>query len=233
MKILYCPFMKKCLSQLLPIIFILQLWRNIPLKNTTSIVLFLTQEIHQLLVSYKPSQTINPVYLPQTTPQQHKERGNQKTLIISTLAQEFYPATWEEHPKKNHDPDRLVLESMPWKEMHQLLHTTWGKILLKGIFLTNFWNLYKLYICNNLLLNCGRYVDRSSRSWPTETQIKAISNGFDLGFSTTLQGARLENFLWFDQSRLPSKRRETATGCQFCMGTNAMRKKTWGANRQS
>ena len=34
-----------------------------------------------------------------------------------------------------------VLESMQWKEMHQLLHRTWGGMILKGIFLSNFWNL--------------------------------------------------------------------------------------------
>ena len=63
------------------------------------------------LFSNKPSGTINPVYLPQTTPEQHKERVGQKTLSISNLAHHFDPANVEEHPKNNHDHDGVLL----WK----------------------------------------------------------------------------------------------------------------------
>ena len=49
------------------------------------------------------------MYLPQTTPEQYKERVDQKkTLSITNLAQYFYPATYEEHPINNHDPDRVL-----------------------------------------------------------------------------------------------------------------------------
>ena len=43
------------------------------------------------------------------TPEQHKECANKKTLFISTLAQYFHPATWEEHPINNHDIHRVTL----------------------------------------------------------------------------------------------------------------------------
>ena len=67
---------KRCLSQILPNIFILQLRRNIPLTTMTLIV--------------------------------------------------------------------FCLENVHCKEMPQLLHRTWCGMILKGIFLSNFWNLYML-----------------------------------------------------------------------------------------
>ena len=66
-------------------------------------------------LSNKPSGTINPVYLPQTTPEQPKNVSINKTLSITTLAQYFYPATYEEHPINNHDLDRVLL----WKLCHE------------------------------------------------------------------------------------------------------------------
>ena len=42
--------------------------------------------VWKTLFQNKSSGTINPVHLPQTTPEQHKECLNQKTLPISTLA---------------------------------------------------------------------------------------------------------------------------------------------------
>ena len=44
--------------------------------------------------------------------------------------------------------------------MHQLLHRTWGGMILKGIFLSNFWFLDMLE--NNLRLNCGMYAEGCS-----------------------------------------------------------------------
>ena len=58
----------------------------------------------QILRNYQPC-----VSTPKT-PEHHKERVNQKkTLSITTHAQYFYPATLEEHPINNYDPDRVLL----------------------------------------------------------------------------------------------------------------------------
>ena len=57
----------------------------------------------QILRNYQPC-----VSTPRT-PEQHKECANKKTLFISTLAQYFHPATWEEHPINNHDIHRVTL----------------------------------------------------------------------------------------------------------------------------
>ena len=67
--------------------------------------------VWKTLFQNKPSRTINPVYLPQTTLEQYKESAN-KTLSITNLAQYFYPATLEEHPINNYDPDRVLF----WKK---------------------------------------------------------------------------------------------------------------------
>ena len=56
----------------------------------------------QILRNYQPC-----VSTPRT-PEQHKECVNKKTLFISTLAQYVYPATLEEHPINNYDPDRVL-----------------------------------------------------------------------------------------------------------------------------
>ena len=45
------------------------------------------------LFSNKPSGTISPVYLPQTTPEQHKECVNQKNTVYLNSCPIFYPAT--------------------------------------------------------------------------------------------------------------------------------------------
>ena len=51
------------------------------------------KDVWKTLFQNKSGGTINPVYLPQTTPEQYKESVNQKTLSITNLAQYFYPAT--------------------------------------------------------------------------------------------------------------------------------------------
>ena len=55
----------------------------------------------QILRNYQPL-CVHP-----ETPEQHKECVN-KTLSITNLAQYFYPATYEEHPMNNYDPDRVL-----------------------------------------------------------------------------------------------------------------------------
>ena len=55
---------------------------------------YLAQEDYlEDLFSNKPSGTINPVYLPQTTPEQHKECVNQKNTVYLNSCPIFYPAT--------------------------------------------------------------------------------------------------------------------------------------------
>ena len=57
----------------------------------------------QILRNYQPC-----VSTPKT-PEQHKERVNQKTLSITTHAHDFYPTTYEEHPMNNNDIHRVTL----------------------------------------------------------------------------------------------------------------------------
>ena len=57
----------------------------------------------QILRNYQPC-----VSTPRT-PEQHKECANKKTLSITNLAHDFYPATLEEHPINNYDLDRVAL----------------------------------------------------------------------------------------------------------------------------
>ena len=43
------------------------------------------------------------------TPEQHKECVNQQNTVYFNSCPRFYPATWEEHPKNNYNPDRVLL----------------------------------------------------------------------------------------------------------------------------
>ena len=61
------------------------------------------------LFQNKPSGTINPVYLPQTTPEQNKECVNQQNTVYFNSCPILYPATLEEHPINNNDLDRVRL----------------------------------------------------------------------------------------------------------------------------
>ena len=54
------------------------------------------------------SRTINPVYLPRKLLNKTKNVSINKTLSITNLAQYLYPATLEEHPIYNYDPDRVL-----------------------------------------------------------------------------------------------------------------------------
>ena len=69
----------------------LALPKNLPRLLITS---WQRKDVWKTLFQNKSSGTINPVYLPQTTPEQYKERVDQKkTLSITNLAQYFYPGT--------------------------------------------------------------------------------------------------------------------------------------------
>ena len=68
----------------------LALPKNLPRLLITS---WQRKDVWKTLFQNKSGGTINPVYLPQTTPEQYKESVNKKTLSITNLAQYFYPAT--------------------------------------------------------------------------------------------------------------------------------------------
>ena len=61
------------------------------------------------LFQNKPSGTINPVYLPHKTPEQHKECVNQQNTVYFNSCPILYPATYEEHPMNNNDIHRVAL----------------------------------------------------------------------------------------------------------------------------
>ena len=144
------------------------------------------------------------MYLPQTTPEQNKEGVNKNTLSISNLAQYFYPATLEEHRINNYDPDRVLFGKRALqRNASMFILWTWGKISLKGIFFSNFGNLYMLQ--NNLLLNRGLLTGKVLAKLPDP-------NGFGLGFSSTLQGARLES-LMRERSWLTTRQKESKRDC--------------------
>ena len=64
-----------------------------------------------------------------------------KTLSITTHAQYVLSCNLGGTSHEQSWPQSCsVLEIMQWKEMHQLLHRTWGGMILKGIFLNNFWD---------------------------------------------------------------------------------------------
>ena len=92
------------------------------------------------LFSNKRSGTINPVYLPQTTPEQHKEYANQKKTVSHNSCPRFYPATWEEHPKNNYNPDHVLL----WK-------TCTGKKFINVYTLDLGWYVIKRHLLEQLL----------------------------------------------------------------------------------
>ena len=85
-----------CHKKILP-----RLWTTIWQRGT----------LWKTLFQNKPSGTLNPVYLPRKLLNNTKNVSINKTLSITTLAQYFYPATLEEHPINNYDPDRVLF----WK----------------------------------------------------------------------------------------------------------------------
>ena len=116
--------------------------------------------IWKTLFQNKSSGTINPVYLPQKLLNNTKNCVNQKNTVYHKscpiLLSCNLGGTSHEQPWPY---SSSVLENMQWKEMHQLLDRTWGGMILKGIFSSNFWNLRML---KNNLLNSGMYADQCS-----------------------------------------------------------------------
>ena len=69
------------------------------------------KDVWKTLFQNKSGGTINPVHLPRKLLNNTKNVSINKTLSITNLAQYFYPATLEEHPINNYDPDRVLF----WK----------------------------------------------------------------------------------------------------------------------
>ena len=92
---------------------------------------------------------------------------------------------------------------------------TWGKMSLKGIFFSNFGNLYMLQ--NNLLLNRGLLTGEVLAKLPDP-------NGFGLGFSSTLQGARLES-LMRERSWLTTRQKESKRDCNRPTAVRIMKRR--------
>ena len=98
------------------------------------------KDVWKTLFQNKPSGTINPVYLPQTTLEQYKESAN-KTLSITNLAQYFYPATYEEHPMNNYDPDRVLLGNHAMERICINSYTGLGEASSRTHSRTKSWNV--------------------------------------------------------------------------------------------
>ena len=127
-----------------------------------------------------------------------------KTLSITTHAQYFYPATWRNIPLTIMTLIVFCFGKRPLeRNAAMFMHWTWGKMSLKGIFFSNFGNLYMLQ--NNLLLNRGLLTGEVLAKLPDP-------NGFGLGFSSTLQGARLES-LMRKRSWLTTRQKESKRDC--------------------
>ena len=70
------------------------------------------KDVWNTLFQNKSWGTINPVYLPQTTPEQYKESVNQKTLSITNLAQYFI---------------LQLMRNIPWTTMTLIVFCFWKK----------------------------------------------------------------------------------------------------------
>ena len=97
------------------------------------------KDVWKTLLQNKSSGTINPAYLPLELWNNTKNVSINKILSITTLAQYFYPATLEEHRINNYDPDRVLFGKRALqRNASMFILWTWGRMLLKGIFLSNF-----------------------------------------------------------------------------------------------
>ena len=73
--------------------------RALPKKNPRLLTtIWQRKDVWKTLFQNKSSGTINPVHLPQTTPEQNKEGVNKNTLSISNLAQYFILQLWRNIP---------------------------------------------------------------------------------------------------------------------------------------
>ena len=92
-----------------------------------------------------------------------------KTLSITTLAQYFYPATLEEHPINNYDPDRVLFwKTCTGKKCINVYTLDLGWYAIEGYLLEQLLKpihamTYECYTCYNISIysetSCGRYAD--------------------------------------------------------------------------
>ena len=113
-----------------------------------------------------------------------------KKHCLSQLLPNTFSATYEEHSMNNNDPNRVPF----WKPcngkkciLFYTLDLGWDDI---GIFLSNFWNLY--YTCYEIIYPW------TVAGLLTGAVLSKLPHPNGLGSSSTLQGARLENFLRFE-----------------------------------
>ena len=80
------------------------------------------------------------------TPEQHKECVNQQNTVYLNSCPIFLSCNLGGTSHEQPWPwSCSVLENVHWKEMHQCLYFgLGGKMISKGIFLSNFWDLYML-----------------------------------------------------------------------------------------
>ena len=77
----------------------------------------------------KPSGTINPVYLPHKTPEQHKECVNQQNTVNHNSCPILFCCNFGGTSHEQQWPwSCSVLEDMHWKEMHQCLYFGLGVV---------------------------------------------------------------------------------------------------------
>ena len=134
----------------------------------------------------KNSGTINPVYLPKQL------LNNTKKVPTKHCLSQILPNIFILQLMRNIPLTTMTLivfcfgKSALERNAAMFILWTWGKMSLKGIFFSNFGNLYMLQ--NNLLLNRGLLTGAVLAKLPDP-------NGFGLGFSSTLQGARRESYM--------------------------------------
>ena len=147
------------------------------------------KDVWKTLFQNKSSGTINPAYLPLELLKNTKNVSINKTLSITTLAQYIYPATLEEHPINNYDPDRVLF----WKTCtgKKCINVYTLDLGVKWYQKASSWATSETYTCFK------KQSTLELRQVLTGAVLLKLPhpNGFGLGFSSTLQGARLESLM--------------------------------------
>ena len=104
--------------------------------------------VWKTLFQNKPSGTINPVYLPRKLLNNTKNVSNKKDCLSQILPNIFLVQLWRNIPFTIMTLIVFCLEIMQWKEnVSILILWTWKGMILKGIFLSNFWKSNNPYTC--------------------------------------------------------------------------------------
>ena len=146
------------------------------------------KDVWKTLFQNKSSGTINPVYLPHKTPEQHKECVNQQNTVYHNSQQlpkilscNFGGTSqWQTWPRSC-----SVLKKVQWKEIRQLLYFGLG---VGRYWRVSSWATSETYTCYKV-----------SYCWIVACMLTGAvlsklphPNGFGLGFRSTLQGAHAE-----------------------------------------